>query len=75
VTVAFLQDAIDSNKTFQDVYPTIVEGCMEVLNSRHKNGKYMCPGLVADYGPVVSHVDLLTVTCSSFSDSAWTSRF
>ena len=52
--VLFIHDAIASNKTFEDVYPTAVKVCVPLLDSRNISGEYMCPGIISSYGPVVS---------------------
>ncbi len=56
-----MQDGIESNRTFEELYPTIVELCVLALDASYGNGQYMCPGIIKAYGPVVSHYTVVFV--------------
>lgn len=52
--VKIIQDALDSNHTLKDVFPLIEKICVDVMEKEFDSAKYMCPGLIYSYGPVVS---------------------
>lgn len=54
-TVKIIRDALQSNKTLNDVYPYAEKLCVYVTTERFHSsgGAYTCPGLIHSYGPVV----------------------
>ena len=52
--IKIIQDALDSNRTLKDVFPLIEKICVDVMEKKFDSAKYMCPGLIYSYGPVVS---------------------
>ena len=51
-----VQDLLRSGKVLKDVVPIVTPVCLWVLNESKKKGDVMCPGLIDEYGPVVSTV-------------------
>ena len=54
MSVYAIQDLVDSNKSFEEIYPVAVEVCVSILNAVDISGQYMCPGIISAYGMVVS---------------------
>ena len=53
--VKIIQDALDSNRTLEDIFPLAEKICVDVMEKKDRSAAmYMCPGLIYSYGPVVS---------------------
>ena len=60
LAVKGVQDLVELNKTFQEVFPLAVKMCTEIVDAAHLGGHYMCPGLVSSYGPPVTTCRLVS---------------
>ena len=46
-----LVNGIQSNKTYEDVRPEVIDLCAKILNAEGYRGRVLCPGVMDSYGP------------------------
>ena len=51
--VKLIQDALQSNRTLDDIFPLAEKVCVDLMKD-YSSAPYMCPGIIFSYGPVVS---------------------
>lgn len=48
-----IQHIVGLNETFVKIYPVAVTVCESLVKEMELDGKYICPGIISSYGPVV----------------------